>query len=507
MIFELKKKLSSLLFSESLLGRFNKGAFWILVSTVGLQGSNLLVTIFLVRFFEQTGYGEISLTVSTFALLGEIAGLGFGLTTTKYVAEHKQKNPLKASRIIGLALAFSLVLGLGATLLLLFWPQIITEPFIQEPRLNPLFRIGAPQIFFNAISGVTLGVLSGLEAFPGIGLSNLLRGILYMAAAFIGSYLFGINGAVMATTLSSGLGVFISFLFLKNNLKRFGLSIKFKGVLEEVSILRQFAVPALLSNLSVIAAVWVTNLLLVRQVAGFSELGQLNVANQWKNLLMLMPNIIAQVLLPLLSAELSGTEDSSSHKTLGLFQSITVLVIFPVGTLFMFFPDTVLFIYGQEFKNSRDVLIGSVWSVIVASAGSVLGAFVQSTGKMWIGFTTNLTYGLLLILATYLFAGAYGANAVAYGSGAAYLFINFLSLYLLRKHIAAQLVKQILAAVLLSVLLVVASLAVSNSYRFLFGIVAIVVVELILFKMVISHEVRMGVSRLFSKFLLKNGKA
>ncbi|RNI22449.1 oligosaccharide flippase family protein [Rufibacter latericius] len=505
MIFDLKRKLSSLLFTNSLLGRFNKGAFWILVSTVGLQGSNLLVTIFLARFFGQTGYGEISLTVSTFALVGEIAGLGFGLTTTKYIAEYRQKEFNKVNHILGLTLGFSLLLGLVFSLILLFWPQIITVPFIKAPELNTLFRIGAFQIFFNAVSGVILGVLSGLEAFPSIGISNLIRGGLYVFSAVIGSFFFGAPGAVMATTVSAGVGVLVAFLFLRKRLQVLGLAIKFKGALQEASILSSFALPALLSNLSVIAAVWVTNILLVNQASGFSELGQLNVANQWKNLLMLMPNIIAQVLLPLLSSELALNENSSSNKMLGMFQSITALVIFPVGTLFMFFAEGVLFIYGQEFKNSQEVLIGSVWSVMVASAGSVLGAYVQSTGKMWIGFTTNITYGVLLVLLTYLFAGAYGANAVAFGSGLAYVFINGLSLFLLRNHVSRQLVKQILLALVLSVLLVIFCLSVDPAYRFFFGLVALVLVELFLFKAVISTEVRQGVFRLFSKFVLKNG--
>lgn len=476
--------------ADSLTGRFSRGAFWSLVGVIGFQGASLLVTIVLARVLGKTGYGEFGMVYSTVIMLGEFAGAGLGLTTTKYISEFRKSDVQKASQIVALSLTVSAILGLIICSVFFFFPHLIASKLINAPELAPLFKIGALQVFFNTMIGIILGILAGLESFRSIGLNNVLRGVIYITVASIGVFYYGLRGAVIATTFTSGISMIIAIYFLILSLKRTDLWLEFKNSTKQLPILYNFALPAFLSNIVVVASIWIANIILVNLPSGFSELGQLNVVNQWKTLLSLLPAIIAQVLLPLLSSELSKKENKDSGSTLAVFQSITILIIFPIGVTFMFFSDIMLLIYGTEFENSGIVLIGAVWSILVASIGSVLGSFVQATGRMWIGFMTNIFYGLLLIAFTYFNASTYGANAVAYGSGLAYIIITIFSVIILAKHIPRPLIRQIIVALLLSLAILAVCLLLSREDRILFGLPAVVLAILAVYVFAIAPEVK-----------------
>lgn len=82
--------------------RLISGVLWNLVAMIASRGSTLVVTIIVARVLGTAKYGEIGIIQSTIGMFGTFAGMGLGVTCTKYLAELKYEDPARAGRIIAL---------------------------------------------------------------------------------------------------------------------------------------------------------------------------------------------------------------------------------------------------------------------------------------------------------------------------------------------------------------------------------------------------------------------
>ena len=149
----------------SLRERFAKGAFWSLAGTIISRGLNLLSSVIVARFLGKIGFGELGMLQSTVGMFGVFAGLGLGMTATKYVAEFREKDKPKTGRIIALSSLVAFITGgLTTFVLLIIAPWLATKTLSASHLAHPL-RIAAGLLFFGAINGAQTGALAGFEAF------------------------------------------------------------------------------------------------------------------------------------------------------------------------------------------------------------------------------------------------------------------------------------------------------------------------------------------------------
>src|SRR6516165_235420 len=83
--------------------RLARGAVWSFVGAVVSRGCGLLSSILVARMLGKTGFGELGILQSSVGLFATFAGFGLGLTSTKYVAEFRLKDPARAGRVIGVS--------------------------------------------------------------------------------------------------------------------------------------------------------------------------------------------------------------------------------------------------------------------------------------------------------------------------------------------------------------------------------------------------------------------
>src|ERR1700733_582512 len=83
--------------------RLLRGSFWSLLGTFASRALGLAAAILAARILGKAVYGELGIIQSTVGMLGTFAGFGMGTTATKYVAELRENNPVKAGRIIALS--------------------------------------------------------------------------------------------------------------------------------------------------------------------------------------------------------------------------------------------------------------------------------------------------------------------------------------------------------------------------------------------------------------------
>ena len=139
--------------ADSLRGRFARGAVWSLIGAVIAQGASLAASVITARLLGRDQFGEYGMIQSTVGMLGIFAGLGLGITATKYVAEFRNRDPERAGRIIALGCAVAIVSGGLLALCLLAYAPVLAAKTLNAPALADELRIASVLLFFNALTG------------------------------------------------------------------------------------------------------------------------------------------------------------------------------------------------------------------------------------------------------------------------------------------------------------------------------------------------------------------
>jgi O-antigen/teichoic acid export membrane protein len=459
---------SSPVTSESLRSRFARGAIWSLIGTLISQGLTLLAFIVTARFLGKAGLGELGIVNSTVGVFGTFAGLGLGLTTTKYVAEFRTKDAERAGRIIGLtSMIAAASSGLVAIGICLFAHPVATH-ILNAHELAEELRIGSLLLLLNTMNGVQTGTLSGLEAFREIAQANCLRGLIAFPLMIIGVVSWGLPGAVWGLVASSAVAWSLNHLFLRKKCRKAGISPHVSGIRHEFPILWSFSLPASLAEVAVGPAIWAANAILVNQTNGYAEMGVFSAANQWRNALMFIPNVLLQVALPILSSLDVDSSDSARSRfsnTFEITQTLTLAVVFPLGVLIMFYGDIVIGFYGAQFSNAFPSLVGVTLTVMIIGVSAAGGPAIQARDRMWVGFGLNLIWGTILLSVVWFSAARLGALSLAYSPAIAYMVMAVLTFVVLGPDLEKGALSRGIGAIALSITAAALSLAIPPLLR------------------------------------------
>jgi O-antigen/teichoic acid export membrane protein len=408
----------------SLRARFARGAFWSLLGMGIAQGLALVAAIITARLLGKVAFGEFGMVTGTVGAFGILAGLGLGLTATKYVAEHRSTDPVRAGRILGLSTQVAAVSGGTVALVLFLLAPWLAARTLNAPQLADELRLGCLLLFLNALDGMQTGALAGLEAFKATAQVSLLRGLLTFPVLIAGVWLFGLFGAVASTVLLGALGWMMNQMALRRECARAGIVINYRGTRSDLPILWRFSLPAFLSAAMVAPVIWLANTVVAHQPGGYGELGLFNAASQWRTALMFLPSVLLRVALPLMASSVDTDRSDEFGKTLLLTQSLTVAIVLPIGALLMFLADWIMRFYGREFAHGAPVLIGVISSIMISSIGGAAGAAIEARGRMWRGLILNVSWGAVLITIVWFTAPSWGAQSLAFGSAIAYLVLS-----------------------------------------------------------------------------------
>jgi O-antigen/teichoic acid export membrane protein len=143
------------------------------------------------------------------------------------------------------------------------------------------------------------------------------------------------------------------------------------------------------------------------------------VVNTFKTLAIYLPT----VLLAPTFAVLANVADNpvAVRNTLRYAIGMAALTVLPLALVVTALAKYALgFIYGAEYFSDGAML---AWAMIVAAiqaTGLGLGAFINATGRMWLGLGINLLFGLAFLILAYVLIPKYGpigylgAMAIAY---------------------------------------------------------------------------------------------
>lgn len=404
---------------SAIVRRLFSGAAWSMAGLVVSRGLLLLAGVAVARLLGVRDYGELGVVQSTIAMFQVLAGMGTGVTATRYVASHRKTDPERAGRIAALSTRAALVSGVVLGLAQLVASPWLAEHALGEATLAPALAIGAIALPFIALNGAQLGVLAGLEAFAVSARANVVTGALSALLLAGGAWFAGVQGSVVGLVAGSAATCLVFRRSVRRELSRAGLKAS-DAQRSDWRVLWTFSLPSFLASILIAPVNWICTALVVRTPSGLTEMGIYNAANQWFLAAMFIPGLLGQVSLPILS-EQSGRGDTRRLRgTLLLVLGASALVVAPVVLAGSAASGLIMSIYGEEFRAHGQTLVVVLVTAGVVAVAAPVGHLLSATERAWTAFLINLAWACTIVPLTAVWAER-GADGLALARLVAYL--------------------------------------------------------------------------------------
>lgn len=430
----------------------------------------VLVTIPVARLLGKDDYGLYSLVAGTLMVFATFGASGFGALGNRYIAELKFKDPERVSRIISLCIVTVLVFGSITFSVMFFSADWIATRLCDDPEIAPLFRLAAIGLYGIALNGLSKGVLGGFRAFSTQTISQAFGVISAPLLIGMGCFFYGLDGAVGGFAINhAAMGLFTTLLAYRV-MRRFDLSLDLPGSLKELTLLRTFWLPAMLGGAVVVPATWWLQVILKNQPDGDLLLGTCAAAIQFRLAMGIIPMAMGQVVFTLLSECDRKTEPERFEELYDLSLRFTILIVLPITVIGIVSSKGLMAVFGESFIPDWQVMAIMSLSGFFIMLGSTVGHLMATSNRMWLSFTLNAFWMLLIVGLGYWLIERYGAwgfavaNAVSYG---VHLFVNYV---VFRKFLDMHLLRGGLITILSSAVIISISFAIAPFVSTVFGI-------------------------------------
>lgn len=393
--------------------RLAGGIAWTLAGSLLQQASLLASSILVARVAGKIQFGEFVLlqgTLGTFALLASGA---FAMTATRHVAALRLNDPLRTASLCRLLVVSTAVISLAFSCALALFAGYLATYTLRDSSLATALRWGALYLFFQSYQGVQSGILCGIEAFSQNAQASALRAAILIAFMFVLAPRFGVTGAVFALVISAfGASIHLQVL-LRKELTRHGIPSTAPMEWSDLRTLWNFSVPAFLSSALVPPVLWIANVLLARQPDGYAEVAIFGAASQWRAVVAFLPAVLAQPLLPLLTAALLSGKRATFRRLalagvlLNTTSAAAVALVIVAGA------PLIATFYGKGFAQSVPVLMELSVATVIGAAASAIGYVLASVDDMWAGVLLNGIWAATFLAILYSRASHLGAPTVA----------------------------------------------------------------------------------------------
>ena len=407
--------------------RLAKGAFWSLLGTVLSRSLSVVSSILVARMLGKVGMGELGIIQSTVGIFSAFAGLGMGLTATKFVAEYRTKDPQWAGAMLGLSASVSWASGALMMLAMLVLAPWFAQHTLAAPQLTGMIRVGSVLLLIGSVNGAQTGALAGFEAFKTIARVNIICGLLSFPLMVGGAWWFGLVGAVWGLVGSVAVNCLFSHLALRREAAAVGVPFSAKLQPEQWGVLWRFSLPSVLCNVIYGPVNWACSALLVNQPHGYAEMGVFNVTMSWFNAVSFLPGVLSQVILPLLLSQASVAGDNNQKKIVMLGIKANALAVIPVIISISCLSPLIMSWYGNGFREGWPTLVLTVLAAGILAIQNTPAQAICANGRMWVLFFAFVSYGVIYFGLTFALVnwGALGlatARCVAYLVNAAWIF-------------------------------------------------------------------------------------
>ena len=405
----------------SLRARFAVGAFWSVLGAVISRGFLLAASVVCAWFLGKEGFGALGMIQSTAGMFGIFAGLGLGITATKYVSEFRRQDPLRTGRILALSASAAFLSGSIITVLVILLAPYLAQHVLAAPQLAAPLAIGAGLVFFGALNGTQTGALAGFEAFQTIARVNIYAGLASFPLIVLAVWRGGLRGAVWGSVAALAVNWALNSRALRRECAKANISYQLADCRRELGMLHRFSLPAFLASILVVSAIWVCNALLARQPQGYAELGLYAAADKWRVMIVFVPAYVFAMVVPVLS-NLHGEGDKAGFRkvfraSLQLNGSLALLAALVIAA----FAAPIMAVYGKQFRGGQVVLIVLAFSAVAEVLNVILGQPLIAAHQMWWRFTFHVFLVTILVGLAWVLIPKWGGPGLAVAYAVAYI--------------------------------------------------------------------------------------
>lgn len=402
-----------------ILTRLLEAAAWSLVGIAASRAATVVASVLAARWLEPEAFGALGIIQSTLGMFQVVANLGLGLTATKFVAQLRTSDPARAGRIVGLSQAAAWVLGGVAAAAVVAAAGPLAKYALAKPELERALQFSAPLVLLGSVAATQLGVLAGFGAFRRLASVYFVSAVATLIFVVGGVATLGLNGAIGGLIAALVAQVIAGSVQVRREAAHHGVIVDVKGGLSETAIIGRFSLPATLASLVTTPAIWISQALLVHAPGGLADMAVLNAANQWFNVMSMLPMVLAQPSVSILAERVAAGDRVGIRR---LVSGVTKLSALSAGALALGLSAAsplLMGLYGTNYRQHPGVLAVSVFAGFLFVVQSPVGNVVVAAGRMWLGLVMNLAWGLVLIASAFALdrygaLGIAGARAVAY---------------------------------------------------------------------------------------------
>jgi len=399
--------------SDSGRGRLTRAASWNVLGGGVSRLGTLLASFWIARSLGREGLGQLGVVLTTCTTLSVLASFGLGTTATRFISMSRASDPHRAGRIAVLVTVVTVLLSTGVSVAVLIWSTPLSSRLLGTAEFGPFLRLAVPILVLGALQETIHGVLAGLEAFPSIAKSSALTGITQALGMVAGAHWGHIAGCICGAVSGSLVGVVGSLILLRSEIRRHGTGADTRGCLQEWGPIWRFALPAVLVGGIVTLAHWVGTVLLVRSPNGADQMGLFTAANQWRNAILYVPNLIASAGLPVLTQLWVGRGGTAYVQAVRFKFLIGLLSSASIAVPLVLLSGVIFRGYGSEFTGGPAVLALLAGSAVLASSANMLGQAIVGEGRMWTGMAVNLVWASALVALAHRWIPSAGALGLA----------------------------------------------------------------------------------------------
>lgn len=363
--------------------RFRDGIVYSLAGAVAGQGASFAVSLILANLLGKQLFGEYSMILSTILTVSLIGQLGTGYAASKYIAELRLVDTIRASRVLGLLAAMSRISAFVAAGMYFIGANALSEKLFQSEDLMVAHWVGSIAVLFSVMNGFAMGTLAGLEAYRAAAIVTGLGGTANVILGASLAFHWGTTGAIAGLALSSMIQWHVSRTAVRRLCVDHGIFPTFRNALLEKHVLTRFALPGALSGLTSMPAMWLANASLAIGPGGFERLAIYSASLSIMRMVGFLPGVINTVGMTLINTY-RGANDQAQYKAAFSLNLLTTLVSSTLMAVALgLFAKQVLAIFGAGYDEGITTLLILLAAGVIESAVLALNQVVQSKEKMW----------------------------------------------------------------------------------------------------------------------------
>lgn len=427
----------------------------------------LIITIIRTRSLSAAEYGGFGFIIQTIGMFAQVAGFSLGIAAARYVALFRHNDLEKTRQIAQFITIFGVLLTLIAGGLM-----ISLAPQLSQGALGLIepMRWSALVLIFQTISGLFLGMLSGTERFRTITLIVFLQNVIMLVGtAWLAPY-FGLNGTIWAMAAGFFTALVLSCWHCRELIGRYWASPR--QLWTHSRILIDFCIPTLLGGLIIVPASWFATAIIASQhgpieplmagllilppswlaclglayeySSGLRQVALFTAADQFRPMLSLLNNLVAQPMMPIVSSQIHKAEDitlpaeerhqaeRASRRAIERSFQLAACLILPAHAFLAFAAPYVMAIFGRTFAANWSIFLAVLaWGAIGGMTG-LIGVAMNAHGRVWLVNMLLASYGLCQISVTWIFQ-SWGEFALATGNLTATVVSFLLSCWILSR--------------------------------------------------------------------------